>query len=69
MTTSIQVHINHQLHSLAAGANVAQAIALLQPVPPFAVAVNTQFVPKSSYSDYTLQAGDVVDIISPVTGG
>lgn len=38
-------------------------------LPPFAVAVNTEFVPKSGYATRTLQAGDRLEIIAPVTGG
>ncbi len=34
-----------------------------------AVAVNGEFVPRSSYNEYCLQAGDEVDIVKPVGGG
>lgn len=37
--------------------------------PPFAVAVNTQFVPRAEYQNHILKSGDAVEIISPVTGG
>jgi sulfur carrier protein len=37
--------------------------------PPYAVAVNLQFVPKSQHAEYVLQDNDSVEIISPVTGG
>ena len=37
--------------------------------PPFAVAVNTVFVPNTHYAEQLLQADDRVEIISPVTGG
>jgi sulfur carrier protein len=50
-------------------ATVAQAIAALNPRPPFAVAVNTQFVPKSEYANRLLAQDDEVEIIAPVTGG
>lgn len=36
---------------------------------PFAVAVNTQFVPKSRYAEIRLQEGDEVEIVRPVVGG
>jgi len=36
---------------------------------PFAVAVNTRFVPQSRYAEQLLQPGDEVEIIAPVTGG
>ncbi len=34
-----------------------------------AVAVNEDFVPRSTYSDVSLQAGDRVDVVAPVQGG
>jgi len=37
--------------------------------PPFAVAINTRFVPRSAYDQTRLQAGDRVEVITPVTGG
>ncbi|MCF7520848.1 sulfur carrier protein ThiS [Neisseria sp. ZJ106] len=37
--------------------------------PPFAVAVNTRFVPKSRYAETLLQEGDQVEIVRPVVGG
>lgn len=37
--------------------------------PPYAVAINTRFVPRSSYAQTHLQAGDRIEVITPVTGG
>ena len=34
-----------------------------------AVAINGEFVPRSSYSEYRLQAHDEIDIVKPVGGG
>lgn len=34
-----------------------------------AVAINSEFVPRSSYSDRQLQDGDQIDIVKPVGGG
>ena len=47
----------------------ADAVAAIQARPPFAVAVNTSFVPNTRYAAHALQPGDRVEIISPVTGG
>ena len=65
----MQVFINKVAHALPTGATLSDAIALLEAKPPFAVAVNMQFVPKTQYGQHTLQAQDQVEIISPVTGG
>ena len=48
---------------------VADAVAAIEARPPFAVAVNTTFVPNTRYAAHALQPGDRVEIISPVTGG
>jgi sulfur carrier protein len=37
--------------------------------PPFAVAINLQFVPKTQYAHTALNAGDQIEVISPITGG
>ena len=65
----MNIIINKLPHEVPDGATLAQAIALLQPNPPFAAAVNLQFVPKARYDQTSLQAGDRVEIILPVTGG
>ena len=49
--------------------DMADAIAAVAARPPFAVAVNTVFVPNTRYAEQVLQTGDRVEIISPVTGG
>ena len=51
------------------GQTVAELIAAQMPPPPFAVAVNPRFVPKTQYSGHLVQAGDQVDIVRPVVGG
>ena len=65
----MKVHINHQTHQLPTGATLADAIAVLQPTPPFAAAVNMSFVPNTRYRDTPLSDGDRIDVIAPVTGG
>ena len=34
-----------------------------------AVAINGNFVPKNNYPTTRIQQGDVIDVVSPVTGG
>ena len=65
----MKVIINRQEHELAAGATVADAVAAIEAKPPFAAAVNTQFVPRTQYAQHPLKDVDRVEIISPVTGG
>ena len=65
----MNVFINQIQHELADGATLGDAVALLQAKPPFAAAVNLQFVPNTHYAQTRLQSGDRIDIIAPVTGG
>ena len=51
------------------GQTIADLVTTQAPQPPFAVAVNTEFVPKSRYADHQLQPDDAVDIVRPVVGG
>lgn len=65
----MNIVINQIPHELPDGATVADAVAAIAARPPFAVAVNTTFVPNSRYAQHALAQGDKVEIISPVTGG
>ena len=46
-----------------------QVISEFGATPPFAIAVNGDFVPKSNYQEFTVSEGDLVDIVSPIFGG
>ncbi len=65
----MKIFINNHPYELPEGATVTEAVAAIQARPPFAVAVNTSFVPNTRYAAHALQPGDRVEIISPVTGG
>ncbi|MGE8398118.1 MAG: sulfur carrier protein ThiS [Comamonas sp.] len=65
----MNITINQHAVELPANATVADAVALWQAKPPFAVAINTEFVPKSRYGDHLLAEGDRMEVIAPVTGG
>ncbi|ODS68412.1 MAG: thiamine biosynthesis protein ThiS [Acidovorax sp. SCN 68-22] len=61
--------VNGAPRSLPEGASVADLLAAMAARPPFAVAVNTRFVPAPRHTTHVLQPGDRVEVISPVTGG
>lgn len=65
----MNVLINLKPYELPEGATVADALAAMQARPPYAVAVNTVFVPSTQHPSHLLQADDRVEVISPVTGG
>ena len=69
----MKIWINAQPAELPDGASVADAVARATdgqpPQAPFAVAVNTTFVPSAEHAGHALHDGDSVEVISPVTGG
>ena len=69
MSPAISVHINGQAFALPAPATLADAVALMGLKPPFAAAVNLQFVPNTQYQHTQLHDADKLDLIAPVTGG
>jgi sulfur carrier protein len=67
--TPLQVLINQAPHTLPLGATLADAVALSGIQPPFAAAVNLQFVPRGQYAGHALANHDQIELISPITGG
>lgn len=65
----IQVRVNQISTELTVPAFLSDAIAAAAVKPPFAAAVNMQFVPQKKYASHALQAGDNIELIVPVTGG
>ena len=65
----MNILINGKVQNIANVSTLADLIAQRQPEPPFAVAVNTVFVPKSAYENTQLKDGDQVEIVRPVAGG
>lgn len=65
----MKVYINQVPHEFAPGASLADAVVRAQARPPFAAAVNLQFVPNTQYAQTPLHSDDRIDIITPVTGG
>lgn len=68
-THRIQVWVNQVATELTAPTYLSDAIAAAGVKPPFAAAVNLQFVPKKNYASHILQTGDKIELIVPVTGG
>ncbi|GAA3982042.1 sulfur carrier protein ThiS [Comamonas faecalis] len=65
----MNVVLNQQPLQLPANATVQDLLAAIDARPPFAVAVNTGFVPKAQYATWALHEGDQIEVIAPVTGG
>ena len=49
--------------------SIDDVLLLIEATPPYAVAINYEFVPKSKHAEAILQEGDEMEVIAPVTGG
>jgi sulfur carrier protein len=65
----MNILINDTPFVLPDDATLADALAALAATPPFAVAVNREFVPRSAYAARALRSDDRIEVIRPVTGG
>jgi sulfur carrier protein len=66
----INISLNNTPTSIAANTPLNEAIIHWDMADSkIAVAINGEFVPRSCYCDYVLQAGDEIDIVKPVGGG
>ncbi|CAG9215228.1 MULTISPECIES: sulfur carrier protein ThiS [Paraburkholderia] len=65
----MDIQINQKPLTLPEGATVADALVAFGARPPFAVAVNGDFVARAQHGARALSAGDRLDVVSPVAGG
>ena len=65
----MDIHINQKPLSLPDGATVADALSAFGARPPFAVALNGNFVARTQHALRALQTGDRLDVVHPVAGG
>ena len=65
----MRVIVNKVEYDLPSQSLVSDALALINARPPYAVAVNLNFVPKTKHAEFVLNEDDQIEIIAPVTGG
>ncbi|WP_043351166.1 sulfur carrier protein ThiS [Cupriavidus basilensis] len=65
----MDILLNGRALALADNATLADAVAGAGIAPPFAAALNGQFVPRAAHAATVLAAGDRIDLVQPVTGG
>jgi len=65
----MRIIVNQVEYDLPSHSMIADALNLINAKPPFAVAVNLNFIPKSRYSMHALHENDHIEVIAPVTGG
>ncbi|TXT37647.1 MAG: sulfur carrier protein [Comamonadaceae bacterium] len=68
-TATLKLLINGTPYEFPAHATLADAVARLGIQPPFAAAINLQFIPNTQYPHTPLHEADRIDLIAPVTGG
>lgn len=66
----INISLNNESKQIAAETLLSDALAQWGfGEIKIAVAINGEFVPRSTYSEHQLKAGDQIDIVKPVGGG
>jgi sulfur carrier protein len=63
------VTINQLPHQMPAGSTLLDAVNRVGIQPPFAAAVNLEFVQRGQYAQRLLAPGDQIELIAPITGG
>ena len=65
----MRIVVNHIPHELPALSKVSDLLQLIAAKPPYAVAVNLRFIPRTQHAHHLLAENDQVEVIAPVTGG
>ncbi|NRB37422.1 MAG: sulfur carrier protein ThiS [Pseudomonadales bacterium] len=66
----IEVSLNNETQNLKLGATVTELLAACGfEDKKVAVAINTEFVPRSSYDSHIVNSGDAIDVLAAVQGG
>jgi sulfur carrier protein len=65
----MEVFINQISTCFEEGTTLSQALQSSEARPPFAVAINLQFISRQAYDTTILKAGDKIEIVHPITGG
>ena len=65
----MRVILNQVEYELPNQSMISDALALINAKPPYAVAVNLNFVPKAKHAEFVLNENDQIEVIAPVTGG
>ena len=65
----MRIIVNQVEYELPSQSVINDVLSLINAKPPYAVAVNLNFVPKTKHAQYLLNDNDQVEVIAPVTGG
>ena len=61
--------VNQLAKEVPSNSTIQDVLLLINAKPPFAVAINYEFVPKTRHAEEILHEGDEMEVIAPVTGG
>ena len=65
----MRVIVNQIEMQVSENSSIDDVLLLIDAKPPFAVAINYEFVPKTRHAEEVLHEGDEMEVIEPVTGG
>jgi len=65
----MRIIVNQVEYELSSQSVISDVLSLIDARPPYAVAVNLNFVPKIKHREFLLNENDQVEVITPVTGG
>ena len=65
----MRVIVNQVEHEVPNQSMISDVLSLIDARPPYAVAVNMNFVPKTDHAKHLLNENDRIEVITPVTGG
>jgi len=65
----MRIIVNQVEYELSSQSVISDVLSLIDARPPYAVAVNLNFVPKIEHREFLLNENDQVEVITPVTGG
>ena len=65
----MRIMVNQVAKEVPDQSTINDVLQLVDARPPFAVAINYEFVPKTRHAEAVLHEGDEMEVIAPVTGG
>ena len=65
----MRIIVNQVAHAVPENRTIHYVLVMIDAQPPFAVAINYEFVPKTRHAEEILHEGDEMEVIAPVTGG
>ncbi len=65
----MDIHINSTTIAIQESATLEDALQAFGAQPPFAVALNGNFVARAAYAQTPLHSGDAIEVVRAVGGG